>query len=184
MSAKERGLGRGLEALLGEAAVAKTEEPGRGQTMAAVGDLVPGPYQPRRRFDQSELEALADSVRQYGIMQPILVRADPGRPGGYQIVAGERRWRAAQLAQLHEVPITIRELEDRDALQIALIENVQREDQRRWSYGLERHPRRIEPARSRPAPTTAARRLATARARRPFRPAAPARTPALSSRSA
>jgi ParB family chromosome partitioning protein len=128
MSAKERGLGRGLEALLGEAAAAKNEETGHGPMTAAVGDLVPGPFQPRRRFDQSELEALADSIRRYGIMQPILVRADPDRPGGYQIVAGERRWRAAQLAKLHEVPIAVRDLEDRDALEIALIENVQRED--------------------------------------------------------
>ncbi len=128
MSAKERGLGRGLEALLGEAGVAKAEEPGHSPMTAAVADLSPGPFQPRRRFDQTELEALADSVRQYGIMQPILVRVDPGRPGAYQIVAGERRWRAAQLAQLHEVPIAIRDLDDRDALQIALIENVQRED--------------------------------------------------------
>lgn len=128
MSAKERGLGRGLEALLGEAAGASSDSSGQGPMTVPVGDLVPGPYQPRRRFEQSELEALADSIRQYGIMQPILVRDDPGRPGQYQIVAGERRWRAAQLAKLHEVPITVWELEDRDALQIALIENVQRED--------------------------------------------------------
>ncbi len=128
MSPKERGLGRGLQALLGEAEAAKTEETGHGPMTATVADLVPGPYQPRRRFDQAELQSLADSIRRYGIVQPILVRADPGRPGGYQIVAGERRWRAAQLAQLHEVPITIRDLEDRDALEIALIENVQRED--------------------------------------------------------
>lgn len=128
MSAKERGLGRGLEALLGEAAGASSDNSDQGPMTVPVGDLVPGPYQPRRRFEQTELEALADSIRQYGIMQPILVRDDPGRPGQYQIVAGERRWRAAQLAKLHEVPITVWELEDRDALQIALIENVQRED--------------------------------------------------------
>ena len=73
MSAKERGLGRGLEALLGEAAGASTETSGHSPLTVPVGDLVPGPYQPRRRFEQSELEALADSIRQYGIMQPILV---------------------------------------------------------------------------------------------------------------
>jgi ParB family chromosome partitioning protein len=122
MSARERGLGRGLGALLGESAA------GHQQLTVPVGDLTPGPYQPRRRFDQDALAALAASIRERGIMQPILVRRDPARPGAYQIVAGERRWRAAQIAQVHEVPAIVRELDDRDALEIALIENVQRED--------------------------------------------------------
>ena len=122
MSARERGLGRGLGALLGESAA------GPQQLTVAVGGLTPGPYQPRRRFDQDALAALAASIHERGIMQPILVRRDPARPGTYQIVAGERRWRAAQIAQVHEVPVIVREIDDRDALEIALIENVQRED--------------------------------------------------------
>jgi ParB family chromosome partitioning protein len=122
MSARERGLGRGLGALLGESAA------GSQQLTVPVGDLTPGPYQPRRRFDQDGLDALAASIRERGIMQPILVRRDPARPGTYQIVAGERRWRAAQITPIHEVPVIVRDLDDRDALEIALIENVQRED--------------------------------------------------------
>ena len=129
MNAKERGLGRGLGALLGEAAAAASpDEQGGDQTSLAIADLAPGPYQPRRQFDEVELQSLAASIREHGIMQPILVRADPHSPGAYQIVAGERRWRAAQIAQLHEVPVIIRAIDDRDALEMALIENVQRED--------------------------------------------------------
>ena len=129
MNAKERGLGRGLGALLGEAAGALSgDEGGGGSTTLSIADLAPGPYQPRRHFDEVELESLAGSIREHGIMQPILVRPDPHSPGAFQIVAGERRWRAAQLAQLHDVPVIIRTMDDRDALEVALIENVQRED--------------------------------------------------------
>ena len=127
MSARERGLGRGLSALLGEAASAGGIGDGEARSVATA-DLVPGPFQPRRHFDAGEMDSLAASIRQRGIMQPILVRRDPAREGGYQIVAGERRWRAAQMAQLHEVPVIVRDLDDRDSLEIALIENIQRED--------------------------------------------------------
>jgi len=89
---------------------------------------VPGPFQPRHRFDDESLAALADSIRENGVLQPILVRPRPGAATGYEIVAGERRWRAAQLASLHEIPVIIREIGDREALELALIENVQRED--------------------------------------------------------
>ncbi len=127
MSPRERGLGRGLSALLGEAASAGVIGDGEARSVATA-DLVPGPFQPRRNFDAGEMESLAASIRQRGIMQPILVRRDPAREGSYQIVAGERRWRAAQMAQLHEVPVIVRDLDDRDSLEIALIENIQRED--------------------------------------------------------
>jgi ParB family chromosome partitioning protein len=122
-----RRLGRGLSALLGEA----SPEPQQGQRAPrtlAVDQIVPGPFQPRQRFDDGTLAALADSIREKGILQPILVRPRPGQVAGYEIVAGERRWRAAQLARLHEVPVVVRELGDRDALEVALVENVQRED--------------------------------------------------------
>lgn len=127
--AKKTNLGRGLDALFGE------EEPDYGdldkvrQARALPVELLdPSPYQPRRRFDEAELEALVKSVREQGILQPILVRPNPNDEGRYQIIAGERRWRAAQRAQLHEVPVVVREFSDLEALQIAIIENVQRQD--------------------------------------------------------
>ena len=130
MSARARpgGLGRGLNALLGEIAreapvTAGDEAPGT--RMLAVGALSPHPDQPRRRFDDAQLEELAASIRARGLIQPIVVRPH-GR--GYQIVAGERRWRAAQRAQLHEVPVVVREFDDSETLEIALVENIQRED--------------------------------------------------------
>jgi ParB family chromosome partitioning protein len=128
MSGKERGLGRGLGALLGESVIPAHEEEDSALTVMPITDLAPGPFQPRQFFDETELEALAASIEEHGIMQPILVRANPDSPGDYQIIAGERRWRAAQLARLHEVPVIVRPMDDRDALEVALIENVQRED--------------------------------------------------------
>lgn len=92
----------------------------------AVDKVVPGIYQPRKKFDKESLQELADSIKQNGILQPISVRKR--QAGGYEIIAGERRWRAAQIAGLHEVPALIKQVSDRDALQLALIENVQRED--------------------------------------------------------
>lgn len=123
------GLGRGLSALLGEV---QREQPlastvGReGARMIAVADLSPHPDQPRRHFDAAALTELADSIAKRGLIQPIVAR--PSVAGGYQIIAGERRWRAAQQAQLHQVPVIVREFEDSEALEIALIENIQRED--------------------------------------------------------
>jgi ParB family transcriptional regulator, chromosome partitioning protein len=93
----------------------------------SVDRLEPNPQQPRLDFNQADLESLADSIRQKGVIQPLIVRRKPGRDA-YEIVAGERRWRAAQLAQLHEVPVVVRELDDTEVLEIAIIENIQRED--------------------------------------------------------
>ncbi len=126
MTAKEkRSLGRGLSALLGEGA-----EPAlpRSARQLPVEKLEPNPLQPRRRFDEDELESLAASIRANGILQPILVRRHPAKPDRHEIVAGERRWRAAQRAGLHEVPVLERALTDREVLEMALVENVQRRD--------------------------------------------------------
>jgi ParB family chromosome partitioning protein len=123
---KKPHLGRGLSALLGGEETVTTD-PAQ-QRALAIDLLHPGKYQPRSRFTPEELEALAQSVRENGILQPILVRPHDRIAGHFEIVAGERRWRAAQLAQLHEVPIIVRTLDDRSTLEIALIENVQRED--------------------------------------------------------
>lgn len=121
-------LGRGLSALLGEDEDEQVQLERLRQSRALpVEQLTPGPFQPRRRFDQEELRELAESVREQGVIQPILVRrASDGDK--YQIIAGERRWRAAQLAQLHEVPVLIREFDDKTAMEIAIVENVQRRD--------------------------------------------------------
>lgn len=126
---RRKGLGRGLSALL-------EEDPGdqaridrmRGSRTLAIEQLEPGPFQPRRYFDENELQSLVDSITQNGILQPILVRRHPDDPARYQIVAGERRWRAAQLASLHEVPVVVRELDDSQTLELAIIENIQRQD--------------------------------------------------------
>jgi len=127
MADGKRGLGRGLSALLGEGA-APTPAAARGQRHLPIGQLEPSPLQPRRHFDAAELETLADSIRANGILQPILVRRHPTRPEIHEIVAGERRWRAAQLAKLHEVPVVVRDLANREVLELALVENLQRHD--------------------------------------------------------
>jgi ParB family chromosome partitioning protein len=123
-------LGRGLNALLGDIAPEAVPTAGGGETpagirMLPVGALTPQPGQPRRVFDDAALEELAQSIAARGVLQPILVRPH-GR--NYQIVAGERRWRAAQRARLHEVPVIVRELDDADTFEIALLENIQRRD--------------------------------------------------------
>ncbi|WP_119460550.1 ParB/RepB/Spo0J family partition protein [Rhodospirillaceae bacterium SYSU D60014] len=124
-----RNLGRGLSALLGaESEDYASLDRVRLSKMVPVQTVHPGPVQPRHHFDDEHLKALADSIRQNGILQPLLVRRHPTMPNAFEIVAGERRWRAAQLAQLHEVPVVIRELTDSDALELALVENVQRQD--------------------------------------------------------
>jgi len=129
MSAKEqpRRLGRGLAALLGDSAVPESVA-APGVQLVAVDQLEPSPFQPRRAMDETALGELADSIGQRGILQPLLVRPKPGLSGAYQIIAGERRWRAAQRAQLHEVPVLVRELSDADAMAAGLVENLQRED--------------------------------------------------------
>lgn len=134
---RNRGLGRGLSALLGEGEEADalradeaetTRTGGAGPRTLPVALLSPNPDQPRKLFDEAELEALAGSIAGQGLLQPLLVRPMPGEAGRYQIVAGERRWRAAQRAGLHDVPVVIRELTDRETLEIAIVENVQRAD--------------------------------------------------------
>jgi len=128
MVESKRGLGRGLSALLeeaNEAADAGGVEPGRTVPIELIRR---NPDQPRRHFDDAEIESLAASIREKGVIQPILVRPAPGAPGEYQIVAGERRWRAAQRAGLREAPVVIRELNDAEALELAILENVQRSD--------------------------------------------------------
>jgi ParB family chromosome partitioning protein len=122
-----RGLGRGLSALLGEVEAAGPG-PAGGAREIPIELVQRNPDQPRMDFPEAELEELAQSVRQRGVLQPILVRPAPGRPGEYQIVAGERRWRAAQRAGLTAVPAVVRELGDVETLEIALIENIQRAD--------------------------------------------------------
>ncbi len=124
-----RGLGRGLSALLGDGdgdAGEKSESPARSRTLP-IAFLKPNPFQPRRTFDPEELKGLAASIADKGILQPILVRPT-GTPDRYEIIAGERRWRAAQAAKLHEVPVIVRTLTDAQSLEIAIIENVQRAD--------------------------------------------------------
>jgi ParB family chromosome partitioning protein len=123
---RRRGLGRGLSALFGEEAEAPADT--RPTRSLPIELLHPGKYQPRRRFDEDAMQALVESVRAQGILQPLLVRRHPDIPDAYEILAGERRWRAAQLAKLHEVPVLLREIGDRAALEIALVENVQRQD--------------------------------------------------------
>ena len=135
-----RGLGRGLSSLLGDSGIATAT----GQ-MASSSDAISapvatgfqniptewinvGPWQPRRRFDKAGLDELASSIRQKGIVQPILLRPNSEKPLRYQLVAGERRWRAAQLAKIHQVPAIIRDLTDAECYEIALIENIQRSD--------------------------------------------------------
>ncbi|MBE1236586.1 ParB/RepB/Spo0J family partition protein [Phaeovibrio sulfidiphilus] len=132
-SAKKRGLGRGLSALLGEEEDLLTPEveagEGRGGVLTApVSSLHPNPHQPRRKFDDESLADLASSLQTQGVLTPIVVRKNPDGGDGYQIVAGERRWRAAQLARLHELPIIVRDLSDRQVLEVGLVENLQRQD--------------------------------------------------------
>ena len=131
-SANKRGLGRGLDALLGispEAAAPKPEmaAPDHGLRTMPVDLIQRGRYQPRSDFEPQALQELADSIQEQGIVQPIVVRRLPGQDR-YEIIAGERRWRAAQMAGLHEVPVLIRNVDDRTAMSVALIENIQRQD--------------------------------------------------------
>ncbi len=122
MNIKKKGLGRGLDALMPE-----MPAPPDGERVAllSIGDIDPNPGQPRRRFDQASLKELADSIRQVGVLQPILVTEQSGR---YRIIAGERRWRAARMAELDEIPAIIRDMSAVERMEAALIENLQREN--------------------------------------------------------
>jgi ParB family chromosome partitioning protein len=127
-TAKRQPLGRGLAALFGEAAARGGPVEAGAMRAVAIELVRPGAFQPRRHFSEDELEALAQSVREKGVLQPLLVRPIEGETAAFELIAGERRWRAAQRAGLHEVPVLVRALSDVEALEIALIENLQRED--------------------------------------------------------
>lgn len=128
--AKRKGLGRGLSALLGDDPIPEraAASPDSATHEVAIEHLRANPFQPRHTFAEDDIASLEASIRELGIIQPILVRRVAGEPQNYEIVAGERRWRAAQRAQLHQVPVVIRELDDVKALEIAIVENVQRAD--------------------------------------------------------
>jgi ParB family chromosome partitioning protein len=126
---KRRQLGRGLSSLLGDDGDEVVQAERLRQTrMVPIENISPGAAQPRRTFGEPEMQALADSIRERGVLQPILLRRRGGDGSGLEIIAGERRWRAAQIAGLHEIPALIREFTDTEALEIALIENIQRSD--------------------------------------------------------
>jgi len=130
------GLGRGLSALMADidttvtaqTPVDRDQPASRGFRRVPIDQIHPNPDQPRRRFAETALDELAASIREKGVIQPLIVRPDPTRPSEFQIVAGERRWRAAQQAQLHDLPVVIRDFDDTEVLEVAIIENVQRAD--------------------------------------------------------
>lgn len=125
----EKKLGMGLSALLGKDEAEFSEiETGEASKTVAVTHLHPGKYQPRHTFGDEQLRDLSESIREKGVLQPLLVRPHPQQVGEFEIIAGERRWRAAQLAQIHEVPVIIRDFDDKETLEVALVENLQRQD--------------------------------------------------------
>ena len=126
---KKKGLGRGLSALFGDEKFEPKEKINlTSNTKALIGDLTRNPYQPRQIFNEEKLEELANSIKKNGVIQPIAVRPDNSKEGKYQIVAGERRWLAAQKAGLHEIPVVILDLDDNESLEVAIVENIQRDD--------------------------------------------------------
>ncbi len=131
-SSKKKGLGKGLSALFGELNVKEvqsdSEIQNKNQKTALIGELNRNKFQPRSNFNEEKLNELSDSIKQNGLIQPIAVRQDKTDPGKFEIVAGERRWMAAQRAGLHEVPIVILDLNDNQALEVAIVENIQRQD--------------------------------------------------------
>ena len=130
-SKKNRGLGRGLSALMadvGPEPTATTTTPSRPDLIAPIEKVFPNPDQPRRSFTEDHLQDLSASIKAKGIIQPLIVRKRASGSGEYEIVAGERRWRAAQMAQLHEIPVLVREFSDTEVLEVAIIENIQRAD--------------------------------------------------------
>lgn len=125
---RKRGLGRGLSSLIPDTPVDTQSSSVPGIKTVPIEFLKPSPFQPRRLFPDDEIDGLADSIRAKGVMQPLLVRQSADNQTMFEIIAGERRWRAAQRAGLHELPVLVRDLSDRDTLEVALLENVQRED--------------------------------------------------------
>ena len=130
IKSKKKGLGRGLSALFGdEKSDQKVKVQKANNTLkASISDLSPNKFQPRIHFDEKKLEELTNSIKKNGIIQPIAVREDKVDPGRYEIIAGERRWLAAQKAGLHDVPIIILDLDNNEALEVAIVENIQRDD--------------------------------------------------------
>ena len=127
-TSKKKGLGRGLSALFGdEKPKEKPQEINKSNTVS-ISDLSRNPYQPRQHFSEEKLEELADSIKKNGVIQPIAVRQSKSDKNKYEIVAGERRWLAAQRAGLHEIPVNILELSDVESLEVAIVENIQRDD--------------------------------------------------------
>ena len=125
---KKKGLGRGLSALFGDEKPLEKRQETSKSNMISISDLTRNPYQPRQNFKEEKLEELANSIRKNGIIQPIAVRLNKNETGKYEIVAGERRWLAAQKAGLHEIPVTILDLSDVESLEVAIVENIQRDD--------------------------------------------------------
>ena len=125
---KKKGLGRGLSALFGDEKPSEQRRETSKSNMISISDLSRNPFQPRQNFKEEKLEELANSIRKNGIIQPIAVRPNKSKTGKYEIVAGERRWLAAQRAGLHEIPVTILELSDVESLEVAIVENIQRDD--------------------------------------------------------
>ena len=129
MNISKKGLGRGLSSLMGESASEESHsQSSSGDLKIAISKLRPSSIQPRRLFDKNSISELAESIKSKGLVQPILVRPSKSEVGEYEIIAGERRWRAAQIAQLHELPAVVKNLDDVEALEMAIIENVQRAD--------------------------------------------------------
>ena len=128
MSGKKKGLGRGLSALFGDEKPIDKPQNIRQSNSVSISDLSRNPYQPRQHFSEEKLEELANSIKKNGIIQPIAVRPNKTENGKYEIVAGERRWMAAQRAGLHEIPVTILDLSDVESLEVAIVENIQRDD--------------------------------------------------------
>ena len=128
MSGKKKGLGRGLSALFGDEKQIDKPQNTRKPNTVSISDLSRNPYQPRQYFSEEKLDELANSIKQNGIIQPIAVRPNKNENGKYEIVAGERRWIAAQRAGLHEIPVIILNLSDVESLEVAIVENIQRDD--------------------------------------------------------
>jgi ParB family chromosome partitioning protein len=128
VSGKKKGLGRGLSALFGDEKPKDKPQEIKQSNTVAISDLSPNPYQPRQYFSNEKLEELSSSIKKNGIIQPIAVRPSKSESGKYEIVAGERRWLAAQRAGLHEIPVTVLDLSDVETLEVAIVENIQRDD--------------------------------------------------------
>ena len=125
---KKKGLGRGLSALFGDEKPKEKTQDSSQLSSVSIGDLSRNPYQPRQNFSEEKLEELSNSIRKNGIIQPIAVRPSKSDPGRFEIVAGERRWLAAQKAGLHEIPVRVLDLSDVESLEVAIVENIQRDD--------------------------------------------------------